>query len=386
MGQRLATGLAHLDADAFFASVEQAADARLRGRPIAVGGGARGVIASASYEARARGVRTAMPTMRARQLCPELVMLPGNYPLYEQFSAELFALCRDWTPAVEQRSVDEGYVDCRLWGCGLAGAVDRLQSMARTIRGELKIGVSFGLAANRMVAQIASKWHKPHGFAVVPSGSERCFMAPLPVGVLPGVGPKTLPRLEVAGLLTVGDLLCADRPLLAVIFGNNREAMLRAAAGVGDDSPVEPESDDQPLSLGEQQTFDTDLGSFAQAEALVKDMLDRQLVRLRGRRLLARSLGITVRYTDFAEASASRSLAEPSDLEADFYPLVTGLLRRAWSRRVNLRLIRVQLSRFYPPLIPLDLFGGARERLRTLASVSDQLNARFGTGTLRRLR
>src|SRR5438876_5256966 len=192
--------IVHLDADAFFAAVEQAADARLRGKPMAVGGESRGIIASASYEARQFGVYTPMPTARARKLCPKLIVLPGDFERYEQFSNWMFGYCYDFTPDVEQTSIDEGYFD-------LSGVRKPPVEIALTIRQaigqKLKISVSEGIASNKLVSAVASKLTKPAAFNEVQPGKEREFLHPLPTKWLPGVGPKTGVRLNAAGLAKI---------------------------------------------------------------------------------------------------------------------------------------------------------------------------------------
>ncbi|NIP77224.1 MAG: fused DNA polymerase IV/DNA polymerase III subunit alpha, partial [Xanthomonadales bacterium] len=184
--------MAHLDADAFFAAVEQAADSRLRGRAVAVGGEKRGIIASASYEARRYGVYTPMPTVRARRVCPWLIVLPGDFEKYERFSRWMFSYVYDFTPEVEIGSIDEGYFD-------LTGARKRPAEIAeiirRAIRQSLKITVSEGLGPNKLISQIASKLRKPAAFVQVPAGQERAFLHPLPNRWLPGIGPQTARRL-----------------------------------------------------------------------------------------------------------------------------------------------------------------------------------------------
>src|SRR3954453_17586606 len=184
--------IVHLDADAFFAAVEQASDPRLKGKPIAVGGERRGIIASASYEARKFGVFTPMPTVRARKLCPKLIVIPGNFERYEQFSNWMFNYCYDFTPEVEQTSIDEGYFD-------LSGTRKPAAEIALTIRKaigqKLKITVSEGIGTNKLVSAVASKLNKPAAFHEIPTGGEVGFLHPLPNQWLPGIGPKTSARL-----------------------------------------------------------------------------------------------------------------------------------------------------------------------------------------------
>src|SRR6266566_1465961 len=179
--------IVHLDADAFFAAVEQAADPKLRGKPIAVGGEKRGIIASASYEARKFGIYTPMPTVRARKLCPQLIVLPGDFERYEQFSNWMFGYCYDFTPDVEQTSIDEGYFD-------LSGtrkpAVEIALTIRKAIGQKLKITISEGIGTNKLISAVASKLTKPAAFNEVPPGDEAAFLHPLHNNWLPGVGPK----------------------------------------------------------------------------------------------------------------------------------------------------------------------------------------------------
>src|SRR5438477_12198259 len=201
----------HLDADAFFASVEQSTDARLRGKPIAVGGEKRGIIASASYEARKFGVYTPMPTVMARRLCTRLIILPGDFEKYELFSRLMFSYAYDFTPDVEIGSIDEGYLD--LTGVRKP-AVGIAETIRCAIRQALKLSVSEGIAANKLVSQIASKLKKPAAFQFVPPGNEAQFLSPLANKWLPGIGPKTASQLNAAGLAHIGQIAHTPADLL----------------------------------------------------------------------------------------------------------------------------------------------------------------------------
>src|SRR5437762_11511744 len=208
--------IVHLDADAFFAAVEQAADPKLRGKAIAVGGERRGIIASASYEARKFGVYTPMPTARARKLCPKLIVLPGDFERYEQFSNWMFGYCYDFTPDVEQTSIDEGYFD-------LSGARKAPVAIALKIRdaiGEkLKIMVSEGIGSNKLVSAVASKLTKPAAFNEVPPGGEANFLHPLPNKWLPGIAPKTSARLNAAGLAKSRHIVRTPCEMVELLLG-----------------------------------------------------------------------------------------------------------------------------------------------------------------------
>lgn len=196
--------IVHLDADAFFASVEQAADSRLRGKPIAVGGESRGIIASASYEARKFGVFAPMPTARARKLCPKLIVLPGDYERDEQFSNWMFGYAYDFTLDVEQTSIDEGYFD--ITANRSKPSIEIALTISQAIRQSLKITVSEGIGSNKLVSQIASKLRKPAGFETVPAGGEKQYLHELPNRWLPGVGPKAAVRLNAVGLAEIGQI------------------------------------------------------------------------------------------------------------------------------------------------------------------------------------
>jgi DNA polymerase-4 len=372
--------IAHFDADAFFASVEQAADRRLRHRPVAVGGGSRGVVCSASYEARAFGIHSAMPTRKALQLCPELTLIRGQFELYEQFSGQLFNLCEDFTPHVERTAIDEGYVDFRGRAGGPMAAIEILRAFDREVCNWLKITVSCGFAAQKRIAQIAGKANKPHGFTIVPEGSEAAFLAPLGLFHLPGLGPVSTQRLGQIGLRTVGDLVRAGPDLLYPLLGKQVESLLALARGE-DTQPVVTEAP-PPKSFGGQETFDGESGDEGQVERSLKGLLEAQLRRLRAARQCARTLGIGLRYSDRESAQASHSLPEPSNLDPVFFPFVRPLMRRAWQRRVQVNQIRVQLSNLYPAWIQEDLFDPQVQQHRRMCEIGDVLNARFGKGTL----
>ena len=334
--------IVHLDADAFFASVEQAADPRLRGKAIAVGGEARGIIASASYEARRCGVFTPMPTGRARRLCPWLIVLPGDFEKYERFSRWMFSYVYDFTPDVEIGSIDEGYFD-------LTGARQNPATIAETIRRairqSLKITVSEGLGANKLVSQIASKLRKPATFLRVPTGEECAFLHPLPTRWLPGIGPKTAARLNAAGLPLIGQLAQTPVDWLSLILGRTAPLIHQFAQGV-DERPVIREAP-AAKSYGQQETFAADTTDEPFVEATLRHMADELMARVRADNKSIRTLTVKVRYNDMAEDSRSESLAEPTDLEADLYGRLRPLLRQAWRRRVSLRLVALKVSNVY---------------------------------------
>jgi len=372
--------IVHLDADAFFVSCEQARDPSLRGKKCAVGGLERGIISSASYEARACGVYTPMPTARALKVCPDLVMIRHTPRLYGEVSGRMFDLCEALTPAVQRNSIDEGYLDVGPCGFGSeAEVVSAVKILQRRIWDQLAIPVSMGIAANKLVAQIASKLRKPRGFVVVPPGTEEAFLAPLPIGKLPGVGPKSEAALDARGLRLVGDIVRCGEDGLASIFGRDWRGMLARARGE-DDRPVETEAEDAK-SYSQQETFAVDVGEFARIEAVAKRMLDELMPKVRADGKRVRTVTVKVRYPDFSQESHARTLEAATDLEGPFYPLVAPLLRAAWRRRAPLRLVSVRLSGVEEGPVQLRMFSEDEDRRRRLAGILDRLN-QGGSGAI----
>jgi error-prone DNA polymerase len=376
--------IVHLDADAFFASVEQAADSRLRGRPVAVGGERRGIIASASYEARKFGVYTPMPTARARKLCPKLIVLPGDYERYEQFSNWMFGYAYDFTPDVEQTSIDEGYFD--LTANRRKPPAEIALTIRAAIQQSLKIIVSEGIGSNKLVSQIASKLNKPAAFQAVPGGQEKQFLHPLPNRWLPGIGPKTAVRLNSAGLADIGQIAATPVDLLALLLGNQAPVMRQFANGI-DERPLIPASEPQK-SFSQQETFDEDVTDEEYVEAVLRRMADRLFATVREEGRSVRTLTVKVRYNDRDENQRAESLREPTDLETDVYGRLRGLLREAWQRRVSLRMVSLKLSNVYDGVfrseLPLETNVRNHEARERLASVLDELRRSKGWSVVQR--
>jgi DNA polymerase-3 subunit alpha len=363
--------IVHLDADAFFAAVEQAADPKLRGKPIAVGGEKRGIIASASYEARRFGVYTPMPTVRARKLCPKLIVLPGDFERYEQFSHWMFGYCYDFTPDVEQTSIDEGYYD--LSGTRKPPA-EIAATIGRAIRQRLKITVSEGIGSNKLISAVASKLTKPAGFNEVPPGREAAFLRPLANKWLPGIGPKTSIRLNAAGLAEIRHIAETPLAMLELLLGGQAAHIRQFAHGI-DERPLIPAREPQK-SFGHQETFATDLTDEDYVAAVLRRMADDLFATVREERRSIRTLTVKVRYNDMAEDQASESLLEPTDLETDVYGLLHTLLRKAWKRRVSLRLVSLKLSNIYAGIFLTELpILPSAERHESQARLAAQVDA-----------
>jgi len=375
--------IVHIDADAFFASVEQAADPRLRGRPIAVGGETRGVIASASYEARKFGITAAMPSARAKKLCPRLILLPGDFEKYEQFSRWMFSYAYDFTPDVEISSIDEGYLD-------LSGCRHAPRRVADTVRKAiyqaLKISVSEGIGSSKLVSQIASKLRKPHALVQVEPGEEKQFLHPLPNRWLPGIGHHTAVRMNAAGLTHIGQIAATPVDCLALLVGS-RAPLLREFANGVDERPVTPETA-AVKSYGSQHTFEKDVIDEAVIDATLRRMADRLTAAARGDGRMIRTVTVKVRYNDMTEQQRSESLPEPTDLETDLYGRLRPLLRRTWERRISLRMVSLKLSNLYAayPRAELALDGPARtyDARHRLANIVQELKHSYGSKAVMR--
>lgn len=374
--------IAHLDADAFFVSCELSVKPELRGTKCAVGGRERGIISSASYEARACGVYTPMPTKLALKMCPDLILLPHTSGIYSKKSREMFDLCETVTPVVQRNSVDEGYLD--LGPCGFKTTAEierRMRALQQRIWDDLQIPTSFGVAANKLVSAIASKARKPRGFTVVQPGDEAAFLASLKISVIPGVGKKSEERLAAQGIRLISDVFTRTESELKSLFGSGWQEMLTMARGE-DDRPVHTDHEDAK-SYSVQETFGEDINDFAEIERIAKGMIDELMPAIRADGKRVKTMTVKVRYPGMENSTAGRSLTEATDLEAPFYPLVQPLLKAAWTQRRPLRLVSVRFSGVEEKAAQLEMFGQTDEKKRRLAAVLDKLNDKGKKGVVR---
>lgn len=305
--------------DAFYAAVEQAAKPSLRGKPVIVGGlGPRGVVATASYEARAFGVHSAMPMAQARRLCPNAAYLTPRFGLYRQVSEVVMGLLRELSPLVEPLSLDEAFVDLQAggaagetgrWSADAARAVG--ERLRRDIRAATGLSGSVGLAGSKMLAKIASEQAKPDGLVVIPPGTERALLAPMPVRTLPGVGPATAQTLRRAGIATVGEIAEAGEAELVRLLGRAHGAALYAMTRGTDERPVVAERDAKSVSV--EDTFDTDLTDRARIRAEIARLADRCAARLRAAGRSGRTVVVKIRSYDFSTLTRSETLRGPTD-------------------------------------------------------------------------
>ena len=332
----------HVDMDAFYASVEQRDAPELRGRPVAVGGPAtsRGVVAAASYEARAFGVRSAMPMARAVRLCPHLEVVPPRVQVYRAVSAQVFTIFRSVTPLVEGLSLDEAYLDVteNAWGEPLG--VDVARRLKAAIHADTGLTASAGVAPNKFLAKIASAWQKPDGLTVIAPSRVEAFLQKLPVDALWGVGPNTAERLRERGIARLIDVRHADPAVLREAVGSMTDWLLALAAG-RDDRPVVPHRDAK--SSSSECTYAHDLTELGRMREEVDRMAREGAAWLARRELLARTVTIKVRYEDFTTVTRSDTRAPTRDPD-DIARRAVALLDRTEAGARPVRLLGAGVS------------------------------------------
>jgi DNA polymerase IV len=359
-GRRGIRDIIHLDMDAFYASVETLDNPALRGKPVIVGGrDRRGVVCAASYEARRYGVHSAQPAAAAKRLCPHGVFLPVRMARYKEVSEAVFAIFRRFTPLVERLSIDEAFLDVtgsiRLFGPSKTIA----RAIKEAVRHETGLTVSAGVASSKLVAKIASDMSKPDGLTAVPPGTERAFLAPLPVEKLWGVGHVTRETLEGLGVRTIGDLGRVPAARLERRFGAAGLLLHRLALGV-DDRDVEPEG--EAKSIGHEDTYPEDvLDPIALRRELLR-LSERVAARLRRHEVRGRTVTLRVKYHDFVQVTRAATLAEATDDGREICRCARALLGKTEAGEKPVRLLGISLSNLEGrpggAMGQLPLFGG----------------------------
>lgn len=372
-----------VDLDAFFASVEQLDHPEWRGKPVIVGGRSdrRGVVSTASYEARAFGVHSAMPSATAERLCPDAIWTSSHFDRYHELSAQVMGILKDESPLLEQMSIDEAYLDVspgRYTGEDPVAIAARIQARVA----ELGITCSIGVATGKAVAKIASDMDKPRGLTVVYPGGEAAFLAPMDVRAMPGIGKQSAERLRRIGIRTLGAL--ADTPLdkLTPLFGVNAQAVRDRAQGI---DPREIATESEVKSVSHERTFATDLVTHEEIEDAI-DMLGPMVGRrLRKKGLAGHTVTIKLRYADLSRRTAQKGLPANVDDETVFIPVAKRLIDEIWRPGDSVRLVGLGISGFEAHDEQLGLF--ADEELPAgnaeLLSAADKIRDKFGDGMLK---
>ncbi|MBI5556315.1 MAG: DNA polymerase IV [Deltaproteobacteria bacterium] len=374
----------HLDMDAFYASVEILDNPQLAGLPVIVGGSSnRGVVSAASYEARTYGVHSALAIAVARNLCPQGIFLPVRMSRYLEVSERIMDIFSDYTPRMEQISVDEAFLD--VTGCeSLFGSAEHIAAIIRQrVREEIGLTVSAGVASSKLVAKIASDYQKPDGLTIVAPGTEADFLAPLPIKRLWGVGKKTIPVLALLGVKTIGDLTRFSRDFLEKKFGKHGLHMYYCSRGI---DQREVETSQSAKSIGNEETFDSDITDPHRIKKELLRLATKVGERLRRASLSSHTITLKVRYDDFTTISRAITLPRPTNDSRRIYQAAVGLLSKTRVGARPVRLVGLAAGKLQEDSLPrqLDLFGGKITADRQeLNKAIDLINKRFGSQTIK---
>lgn len=363
----------HVDVDAFFASVEQRDDPHLRGRPVAVGAG---VVASCSYEARRFGVRTGMRLLDARRLCSQLLVLPGEYPRYEQAARCILAVCQDYTPRVEVAALDDLYLALPVDD----GPEKRAAILREQIREEVRLSVSIGGGVNKLVAKAATRAAKPGKQVVVQAGEERAYLAPLEVRILPNVGPRAEVRLDRLNVHRVGEVAVMPVPVLRGLFGHQGPILHEQAHGI-DRRAVEPRKPQRAVQRC--TSFAPPVGDRAFLRAMLDYLVERATAWMRFQNQATRGFQVAVRYGDYQSDQGRGTFRTPIDSEQELKEAVRERWELLYQRRLPLRLLGIELTPLVPAPKQALLFRDPdNERRVRLTSCKDAIHERFGFTSL----
>ncbi len=366
----------HADMDAFYASVEQRDDPDLRDRPVVVGGASgRGVVAAASYEARRFGIRSAMPMVRARRLCADLVVVPPRFDVYRDVSHDVMAIFTSFTPLVEPLSLDEAFLDIggsvRLFGSPVTIA----HALRARVRGELDLAVSVGVAPTKSLAKLCSDHAKPDGVFHLAVDQVTAFLRPRPVGHLWGAGPKTVERLTDYGLHTIGDLADCDVGLLIRLLGTDRGRGLHDLAHGRDPRRVVPH--EPARSVSNETTFEHDVDDPAELQRVLLRLSAKVGSRLRSSDLSGRTISLKLRFANLSTITRSTTLAVPTNSTRTIADEASGLLSALRLERVRVRLVGVGVTNLASGDAAHQLLLDTDERWTNLDEVGDAVRARF---------
>jgi DNA polymerase IV len=373
----------HVDADAFYASVEQALDPALKDRAVIVGGGDRGVVSAASYEARRFGVHSAMPIVQARRLCPHGLFLDPNFRAYKEFSKCMFDIMRNYAPLVEATSIDEGYVD--LTGTlklHRAPAWEAAHRLLCEIRSTLRINVSGGLAGTKSWAKMATSLAKPNGLLYLEAERAVLILGYLPASAIPGVGKKADQILRRNGIFTVADVAAAEPDLMRRLLGQWGEKLADIASGK-DPTSVDSEPSDSQKSYSKDRTLEKDTLDYPYVRLVARELAQRLAERLRADGRAARTVTFKVRYADFTDLSRSITLKEAVDGNAEILNCLDQLFSKTITRGRRVRQVGVKLSGIQAPMHQDDFFdpGGPIRHKRDQAV--DDIRRKYGFDAVR---
>jgi len=372
--------IVHVDLDAFFAAVEQRDRPELRGKPVIVGGDptdrryTRGVVSTASYEARKFGVHSAMPLRTAYQLCPQGIYLPVDGAKYQRVSREVMTVLRRFTPVVEQVSIDEAFLDVAGSEALFGAAPEIARRIKAEVLGAVSLTVSVGVATTKLVAKVASDLRKPDGLVVVPPGEESAFLAPLEIRRLWGIGPKTADRLSALGVVTIGDLAAVPVETLARVLGDHGATLHERALGI--DGEAVHGGGEAAKSVSHETTFAVDVTDPAEIDRTLLALSEGVSARLRAAGIRAGTVAVKVRDSGFRTVTRQRALAEPSDLTDPIWRAAVELARPE-VRGKKIRLLGVAATQLGAPE-QTSMFDVVDSRARAVVEAADAVRRRYG--------
>ena len=368
----------HIDLDAFFVSVEQVLNPELKGKPVVVGGrpDRRGVVASASYEARAFGLHAGMPLSTASRLCPQATFIEGSFSKYRDASQKFMAILADFSPFIEPVGLDEAYLDATGFE-SIYGSIHQMAvAIKQRIKDELGLCASVGMASCKVVAKVASELSKPDGLLEVAAGEETSFLAPLPVARLPGIGKKTERILRGLGINTIGNLSVTPLNTLKSHFGASGELLYRLANGI-DDRKVEPPG--AAKSISRETTFGKDTKDRSLLQATLRYLSERVGADLRQRGKQARCITLKLRYADFTSITRSQTLGQTIDTDQIIFDTGGKLLKEALlAEKQPVRLIGIGVSNLAEPGGQLDMLDPSAQRVEQLNRAIDRIRKKYG--------
>jgi DNA polymerase-4 len=367
----------HIDADAFFASVEQGFNPLLQNRPVIVGGkeNQRGVVHTASYEARASGIHTGMALIQAKSICPQAVFLKGNYEHYQAVSLILQEIYLRYTPIVEFTSLDDAYLDLSGTLALYPLPLQTAKKIQTEVLQKVGVGLSFGIASNKIIANIASGFKKPKGITYVPHGKEKEFLAPLAVDQLPGIGRIAKEKLTDLGILTIGQLAQLPKLLIEQLFGTKTGIRIWELANGIDAREVKKRI--IPKQISRETSFEEDTADMRIIKGTLAYLTERIAQKLRERQLQSQTLIVKIRYADFSTNHCSRSLPYPSDDSTTLFNMVNRIFEEIRFRRIRLRHVGITAANLSPENRQFSLFIQVK-RKELLNSTIDRIRKKFG--------
>ncbi|MDD5081941.1 MAG: DNA polymerase IV [Dehalococcoidales bacterium] len=368
----------HVDLDTFFVSVERVLDPTLRDKPVVVGGrpDRRGVVASASYEARAFGLHAGMPLRTAYRLCPQAIFVEGSFAKYSDASRKFMAILADFSPFLEPGGLDEAYIEATGFESLYGSITEMARSIRQRVKTELGLAASIGIASGKVVAKVASRLAKPDGLLEVANGEEAAFLAPLPIGKLPGIGEKTERVLKGLGITTIGNLATIPLSTLKSRLGAYGEMLHRFANGV-DERQVEPPG--EARSISRETTFAEDTRDAKFLGGILRYLSERVAADLRQQGKQARCVAIKLRYADFTTITRSHTLKQATDTDQIIFDTGLRLLEKALAQvRQPVRLVGIGVYNLVEPAGQLNMLDASAQRLRRLNRTIDRIRDKYG--------